>query len=128
MNITKKRAKMSRWIAPLCLSITLTISGCAEIIVIAVWAGKVMLYTAAARVTIHVVDRLLGQEKEADFVIDPSDPNRGRFKSLVFKPDNRAREVVLVDVPAYKGSDGQWHIDEDYRPKVDAALKKARGH
>lgn len=123
-----------RLCAPAVLAAALWAGGCAApVLALAVWAGKVMLYTAAVKLTVQMVDSVLGtktKDPNTEFVADPANPDRGSYRSLTFqKKDGRGQPVgkpiVLVDVPVYRGSDGQFHIDRDYLNKVDDAIKRA---
>lgn len=130
----EKRSILARRAAPLFLATVMATGGCAApVLAVAVWVGKVMLYTAAVKLTVQMVDSVLGtkaRDPDAEFVPEPGNSSRGTYRSLTFQKKNErgqpvGRPIVLVDVPVYRGSDGQFHIDPDYLKKVDEAIKKA---
>ncbi len=110
-------------VVALVAALAVTPSGCGVAIVpIAVWLGKVILYTAAVRASVQLVDQVLGQKKaevNADVVRNPGDPNRGVLRSITVgkkNPDGspKAGSVTFTDVPVSLGPSGAWIVDKYY--------------
>lgn len=131
------RSTVSRGLAPLVLSVSLMAAGCAApVVAFAIVVGKAMVYVAAVKFTVATVDRFLGEKSrdpQAEFVTDPTDPNRGMYKRLRFQKSNAQNQpigppVELADVPVYRGADGEWHIEKYYLDqKVNNAVNTTKG-
>lgn len=131
--MTEKRSTLARGAAPLVLSAAMAAGCVGPVMALAVWLGKAVLYTAAVKLTVSMVDSVLGnkaKDPEAEFVPDYGNPNQGKYRNLTFqKRDEKGqpvgRAIVLVDVPVYRGADGVFHIESGYLEKVNEAIKKA---
>jgi hypothetical protein len=118
------------------LAVTLSLSqiGCgAQLIQVAIWIGQVVIYTAAVRATVKIVDQLIDQNQTevGDSVeVDPSDPHRGSFRSMrVGKMSGgtpTGEMVTFENVPVVKNSSGKWMVEKYYcdtvmAPKLDSS-------
>ena len=112
------------------LAIALAISqgGCGvEVIQVAVWLGQVVLYTAAVRATIQIVDRIIdgNQSRVGNSVtVDPTDQNRGIIRSMrvgVTSHGSPTGEMVTFeDVPVLRDASGKWRVEKYYCDHVMA--------
>jgi hypothetical protein len=101
--------------------------GCgAPVIAIAIWAGKIMLYTAAVQVTTKRIDQVLGEKSSTvsnSVIPNPGDPNRGKLPSLTVGRKNSddtpaAGCEVFTEVPVIRSQNGKWVVEQYYTDSV----------
>ncbi len=103
-------------------------AGCGvEVMTVAVWLGHIVLYTAAVRATIKIVDQIIDQNqtKVGDAVeANPGDPDRGIIRSMRVgkRSDGTAigELVTFENVPVVKNSSGKWIVEKYYLDQVMA--------
>jgi hypothetical protein len=108
--------------------LAMTQLGCgAPIIPIAIWVGKVILYTAAVRATIQLVDQVIGQQQSkvsSAVVPNSGDSNRGVLPTLTVGKKNNdgtptaGGSVTFQNVPVIRSSNGQWIVEKYYHDTV----------
>ena len=103
-------------------------AGCGvEVMTVAIWLGQIVLYTAAVRATIKIVDQIIDQNqtKVGDAVdVNAGDPDRGIIRSMrVGRRSDGAPTGELVtfeNVPVIKNSSGKWIVEKYYLDQVMA--------
>jgi hypothetical protein len=129
-----KNAIQRRLLLPV-LVLVIPMFGCgAPIVPVAIWLGKVILYTAAVKATVQLVDQVLGQNSQRvsnDVVPNRGDPNRGILPLLTIgkkksdgTPSNEA--ITFTNVPVVRSADGKWIVEQYYTDTViDPKLRSA---
>lgn len=103
-------------------------AGCGvEVMTVAVWLGHIVLYTAAVRATIKIVDQIIDQNQaKVGDTVEPNqgDPDRGIIRSMrVGRRSNGTPTGDLVtfeNVPVVRNSSGKWIVEKYYLDQVMA--------